>query len=821
MADSDEDKLIKLGAEPVHEDETALRSLGAVSPEEHAQKAPPVSKMTSAAEGLASGGTFGFSPRIGAVFGAGLEKGAQAIGMGPQAGNIAAGQPTQSLSDLYNEYLAANNKRQAAAKAANPVTYGAAQLAGGIASPLNKIGAVGQLSAEAPIIAKMGQGALAGARMGTVAGLSQSQDLTNPSQDVSNMGLGAATGATIGATLPPIGAVIKGGAGLTADLTRKLVGRPVTMFNQGVQAGQQGAANLAGEPGQLEAVEQRGQFATQFVQDLHNILSSNAANKKELIANALENSQLAPKEAVEAVTQKYLQANPQINDKAAKAELAQLKEMITTAAEGPEKEETVRQYSGALAPQALPSAIPNAPPSTPQTATAPPIPQATAPTPTASSSTPPVVPATAAPSQTPVGFEGYEAVHKATVDPTDEDAVSDFHQKVQEKLADERALGQNDNDNPIEIHQEPIEGSDKVRMVARRPIVNENPNDYKAQADALSDQQKQAKKYQDLLDQQQEEAAKQQQAAEVEMAKPQFQDIQQTVREGGRNLQDPQELYNLYNVLKQKSKINPGTPGSSFGTQQMQQMSGQAAKDIAGLIKQTIPETQPIDSRLNAANNIASRLGIKKPIQQMGSPDEGTAAAGQANATGKVLGIINPEGATNKNLMDQDKIDFVTQQLNRIDPRMGQVFQEEMAKHSQNANTINELMNPGTIGGGGPELSAARRTLAGTAYNVGHKVGTELNRMQPSMQANQKIFTQYTPQALQDAAASAVQSTNKAVQQLGQVFSKLATSDDRTRNAMMFALEQNVGYREMMKPYFKQPIQSSGPARNKTLGTYK
>ena len=808
---------------------------------------PEVGMGESARAGFANGGTFGFAPRIGAAGGAVAEKAAQAMGMGPQAGNIAAGQNPQSMQDLYNEYLKMNNQKQEAAKAANPITYGASQLVGGIASPLNKIGAVGQLGKNAPMVSKMANGALAGTKMGLLAGASQSKDLTDLPQTAQQSLEGGAMGAGLGALTPPAGAAIKGLASGAANMVRPLIGKPGEMMGKGLQAGMEGAPNLAGEPGQLQAIQDRGQFADQFVQDLHNVLAGNAKNKRQLIADALAKSQLAPKDAVRAVFDKYLEANPQLNEETARKELAHLKDMIITASEGPEVEQTTRTYHNAAAqptpapgpgaqftpplngpgevlpPESAPQAGP--PPgqdvTPPPQAPPPPAPQLGAggqnmPAPQAQEPiTGTAEPMGAPRPETPSDFQGYEAVHKATIKKGDKEARAAFEQKIHEKLADEEALGQNHNDNPIQIEEKPIPGSDNVRLIAKRAVQAEDGNEFKEQARALTQQQKDQQRLQDLLDRQNEEKMKMQQQHETELAKPQFTDETRMVRQGGRNIQDPQELYNLQQNLKAKSQFSEGR---GFSSQEMNKMSGDAAKDIAQLIKLSVPETVPVDERLNAFNNVAESLGLDTDKLSL-SGGEGQKA--RQDAMKKILGVLNPESPTDKSQLSQKSIDYVQQQLNRVHPDIGEAFGQEAAKHAENAGTIAQLTKPETVGGGGPILSSVRRGLNKAAYNTGHAVGSEINKMKPGMDKVQTMFQNYTPEALQKAGAAASQSTNEAVQKMGQVLSKLATADDRTRNSMMFVLEQQAGYRQLMSPYFDKSEPGTPQAKDMHLEKYK
>jgi hypothetical protein len=822
----------EIGAVPLTDLDKELGAKPLSSSDQSISK-PAVSKSESARAGLANGGTFGFAPRIGAAGGALASAAQQHLSNDPQP---------QSIKDLYNEYLKMNNDRQAAAQAGNPIVYGASQLVGGIASPMNKIGAVGaglgKVGAAAPMVTKMAQGALAGAKMGAVAGASQSPDLTNIPQTLQEANEGMATGAVLGAVTPPVGATIKVLAGGAANMVRPLIGQPGTMFSKGMKAGVEGAPNLAGEPGQMSAIQDRNNFANQFVKDVHDVLASNAKNKRELISSALSKSQLAPAEAVQAVQQKYLEANPQLNEETARKELDQLKEMFITAQEGPKKTETQRIYNPGQAPVgAIPQSQQVRPPINPMEVMPPeggpqPPPQAppsgtnvTPPPPSQLSAPaqPPPPAAQAAPPESPItaptgpsDFGGYEAVHKATIDPDDDEARAAFQQKIHEKMADEKALGKNTNNNPVQIDEQPIPNSDKVRLVAKRAIQADDQDAFKDQAAQIAQKQREDIRLQQMLDQQNQLKMQMQAQHEAEMAKPQFQDIQVQTREGGRNLQDPAELYNLQKNLQSKSQFSEGR---GFSSPEMNKMSGDAARDIAQLIKMTIPETVPVDERLNAFNNVAESLGIDTSKLQLPG---GEGHAARQGAMKKVLSVLSPESPTDKSQLNQNNIDYIQGQLNRVHPDIGNAFGQEAAKHAENAGTIADLTKPQTVGGGGPILSSIRRGINKTAYSAGHAVGSEVNRTAPLVSRGKQLFQQYTRESLRQAGAAASQSSNAAVQQLGQVLSKLATADDRTRNSMMFVLQQQAVYRELMAPYFTDtPASTSVQAKDKTLETYK
>src|SRR5665213_3613440 len=134
----------------------------------------------SALAGAEQGLTMNHAPQLAGAIGAGLEKGAGMMGMGPQAANAKLGLPQQSLSDLYNEYKKSTQKKDEAAQQANPMSYGAGAVSGGLlgfkgAGMLAKPAMAGisaanpTLGATAQVMNKMAPGALPAMAAGGLA----------------------------------------------------------------------------------------------------------------------------------------------------------------------------------------------------------------------------------------------------------------------------------------------------------------------------------------------------------------------------------------------------------------------------------------------------------------------------------------------------------------------------------------------------------------------------------------------------------------------------------------------------------------------------
>lgn len=803
--------------------------------------------------GFANGGTLGFAPRIGAGVGALASAAQQQLSGEPQP---------QSLKDLYNEYLDYNNKLQEKAHDAHPYIYNGATLLGGIASPLNKIAGLGLGSETAQAInaadklKKAGQAVqtasmplrminsgIQGAKIGAVAGLANSKDLTDAPQDLSEASKGMALGGAIGTAAPPVIAGLQSAASVTGGGLRSFFGDVGGNFSKGVEAGSEGGPKLSTPEGQASAAQDRSDFANKFVDDLRNIVKTNAKNKVEKIQGHLDN---LPQEQIDPVLNKILEMDPKEMGTKEAEEFEQIKEEILRAKEGPMVNETVRQYNPGQAPEPISGPGAQYRPPIEGSEVLPPegeqvqgeAPEAAEPEQPAqleASQQPddevPPPPAEESAPESKEGtnnFQGYEAVHKATITAGDQEAEQAFQQKIHEKLADEEALGKNFNDNPIQIEKKPIPGTDKVRLVAKRAIQDEDSQAFKEQAKALSDKQKQEaqaasvqqredQRLQALLDKQQEEALKQKAQQESEMIKPQFQDIQQQVRAGNRNITDPKQLYALQQIMQEYgSGVAP-----RMTTRAMQNVAKGASQDLSQVLKQNVG-TSDVDQVLHAFNNIGEVLNIDpRDLQLPGGAGEQS----REKALDQVLKIINPKNFSDSDLVNNEKIKYIADQLENISPDLSKQFTENVEKQSQTKGLVKEFTQPYEPTGINLLTNLVRKNAAKMSYNTGYNIGEQGRKLStevgPAIQAGQKIFSQYSPQSLNDMASKALNSGDQTLQQFGQVLSKLATADERTRSSMIFVMEQQAGYKAMMDKLMGPQEQGSTQAKDKNLQKFK
>lgn len=183
-----------------------------------------ISKLESFGRGARQGATMGFGEEIGAGIGAGLDVGQRILN---ELG-LASPSPTQvaeqlkakgitnagptSAQELYTQLRDEDRAAEAAAMKANPLTYGAGAITGGIAtSPLmpTALTAPVQVAKTAGLGAKVAAGAASAIPTGLIAGAGTSEaDLTQG--DIQGLGedilTGGLTGAAVGGILPVVGA---------------------------------------------------------------------------------------------------------------------------------------------------------------------------------------------------------------------------------------------------------------------------------------------------------------------------------------------------------------------------------------------------------------------------------------------------------------------------------------------------------------------------------------------------------------------------------------------------------------------------------------
>lgn len=154
------------------------------------------SQLEAALRGGAQGATFGFAEELGA--------GAlQPVGAGKQLLNLLGANIKDEDVEAYKRELEASRAAFKAAQEAHPVTYGASEIAGGIA-PAFLTGGAGATAAlgKGALTQAAKQGAIAGAKMGALggAGYSEAETGKDLAKDVA---MGAGLGGALGGVITP------------------------------------------------------------------------------------------------------------------------------------------------------------------------------------------------------------------------------------------------------------------------------------------------------------------------------------------------------------------------------------------------------------------------------------------------------------------------------------------------------------------------------------------------------------------------------------------------------------------------------------------
>lgn len=193
------------------------------------------SKLESAARGAVQGLTLGGADEITGAIEAGVEKlkGSE-----------------DPIYDLYRKYQKQSEAEYKKAKEANPLTYGASELGAGIASSFAlPVGAGIRVAKNAPLLVKMGAGALTGAGLGAVTGgLGSESTLDQPEELAKGVAGGAAIGGILGGAVP----LVAEGASRAAERLVPEDSRLYKILKKSYEKGQAGE-DLASEASKIKA----------------------------------------------------------------------------------------------------------------------------------------------------------------------------------------------------------------------------------------------------------------------------------------------------------------------------------------------------------------------------------------------------------------------------------------------------------------------------------------------------------------------------------------------------------------------------------------
>lgn len=237
MADQIDD-YSDLGAVEVED----FSDLGAIPVEEEKSEEPVISKTESAILGARQGATMGFADEAEAALGSGLDIGQQIlnklglakpspsqVGEALKQKGVTGDVGPTDAQEIYVQLRDETRASEKAAQEANPLSYGAGALAGGIATaPLLPGAVLAPIKAakDATLLAKIGAGAASAVPTGAIAGLGLGEsDLTQGDYlgIAKDTAMGAGTGALVGGALPVAGAGLKAGKEAIGKLGKKVM----------------------------------------------------------------------------------------------------------------------------------------------------------------------------------------------------------------------------------------------------------------------------------------------------------------------------------------------------------------------------------------------------------------------------------------------------------------------------------------------------------------------------------------------------------------------------------------------------------------------
>ncbi len=861
----------------------------------------PMTDFGAGMIGAEDGATLGFAPRMGAALGAGLENTSDTIreighlGDSPESyleteaqnhpfdPNIKPLGPS-SLENLYNEYLQANNARHKQARDEHPISNFVGNLTGGLALPIGsatKLGKAanikrflpgGEVVADtvaAPLLDRMADSAITGTGIGAVYGLSQSPDLTNVSQELNNIGSGAALGGVIGAAAPPVIGGVKAVASATGEGLAKIFGHAGKAWTAGLERGKLNKPNLATEAGREAETELRGEFANNVGNDLTNKVKELSTLYHQILEDAAARGIKVPQEKIQAFVDKQLAENPQTNLDNVMTEMAKYHEIINTAKDGAEVERYTtrffgdgptqigkfKQQFGAKAAKDAAEVGEVAPPtekddfqklfeqkqleqkalhgddSNPLSLEYHPmddgaelgiIKQRTAGTDPAQGykkagasrvvdanmegevdpkqmeslnqllaqkqAEQTLLPGSADPTELELAFEPTDIpITNKNGEVVGQKQIAIIRQKQLDpgmeggtKRIASRVLNPPATQEPLEYIIKPSSEPGKVLGIIRRPIKN-------AQGQITSYEVQGTPK---LLNA--EDAAK-------------FKEQREIVREGGRDLGDLEEMLQLHNDLRQKGKYSDQ---GGFSSDEAKNAAANGAKQVKQILGETVPELGGIDSKIAALKNVTDRLGID-------TYEFSYDPKAQEQVKKRISMLINDVNRPDDKGDDARRtLSYVASELKKFDPAYAEQLEQKLNEFGVGKEIDKKVSSPfnalSTFGG-------FRGLLPQMTHGAGHKIGQTISENAPRVEKTVGVTVDtikaLTPQVLQDLGKKAVmsgpvQGTGQAMQDLSRILLNAAGHDERTRNALLFGVLQNSGYREwIMKNYMGNSVE--------------
>lgn len=252
------------------------------------------------------------------------------------------------------------------------------------------------------------------------------------------------------------------------------------------------------------------------------------------------------------------------------------------------------------------------------------------------------------------------------------------------------------------------------------------------------------------------------------------------LREGQKDLTNPEEQYQLYKDLKEQSKFGD----QSFKSDEVLRKTGQAAKDSRDLIREAIPGLEQVDDRISGYKNATDALGLKD-----------TYDIDESKIREKIMSLLSQEGSNGiGGIKAQATIDDFLNELKKVNPDMAERLSKQFPELGSKLDVLQDVTKKAH------SIANISRSVGTGAANIGgFYTGKAVNAIKNVGETGVAAVGNMTPEWIkQKLSQLALQDKSPAAQSLRNVLIKAADSDDRARNAIMFGLMQNPGYRQML-----------------------
>ena len=207
-------RLFEIKADKMPSDQEINEAISTMSSEPQGQSA--FDKIAGAATSFDKGYTFGFGKKLGGVM--------NVIGAAPMDVIFRDKTLSQAVKDRYSEIVDTANQSQKQFEEENPMAALGLELAGGIANPLNKVGAD-----------YIGKGATLGSKIARGAGVGGAGGMLNAVGNDGDLAKDTAIGTVVGGGLPIVGAAIKATAKGAGKIGSKILGKTTGAGEQAIE----------------------------------------------------------------------------------------------------------------------------------------------------------------------------------------------------------------------------------------------------------------------------------------------------------------------------------------------------------------------------------------------------------------------------------------------------------------------------------------------------------------------------------------------------------------------------------------------------------